>query len=236
MTELPTLVGPDLKRDQLVARLRALQADIRERGCRPACALIGSRARGDNRPDSDIDLMIEVDPEAEVLASRSDRREAHRRGRHWPARGRDHAGGIEAALPCFCASRRASRSSDGVAYRALFRLDDIAASISAIRSLARRQDVRRCAGRRTTRAAFERFLEIICEAARHLPEDWRSRASGDSVAPSSSISAIDFVTRISASNPAHLVVNLRERPGSAARQACVEMIAAHGAIPNVQKT
>ena len=25
-------------------------------------ALIGSRARGDNRPDSDIDLMIEVEP------------------------------------------------------------------------------------------------------------------------------------------------------------------------------
>jgi predicted nucleotidyltransferase len=25
-------------------------------------ALFGSRARGDNRPDSDIDLMIEVDP------------------------------------------------------------------------------------------------------------------------------------------------------------------------------
>jgi predicted nucleotidyltransferase len=28
--------------------------------------LFGSRARGDNRPDSDIDIMIEIDPEAHV--------------------------------------------------------------------------------------------------------------------------------------------------------------------------
>jgi predicted nucleotidyltransferase len=26
--------------------------------------LFGSRARGDNRPDSDIDIMIEIEPEA----------------------------------------------------------------------------------------------------------------------------------------------------------------------------
>jgi uncharacterized protein len=29
-------------------------------------ALFGSRARGDNRPDSDIDIMIEIDPDAHV--------------------------------------------------------------------------------------------------------------------------------------------------------------------------
>jgi hypothetical protein len=29
-------------------------------------ALFGSRARGDNQPDSDIDLMIEVDPTARI--------------------------------------------------------------------------------------------------------------------------------------------------------------------------
>jgi len=29
-------------------------------------ALFGSRARGDNRPDSDIDIMIEVDPTARI--------------------------------------------------------------------------------------------------------------------------------------------------------------------------
>ena len=29
-------------------------------------ALFGSRVRGDNRPESDIDIMIEIDPEAQV--------------------------------------------------------------------------------------------------------------------------------------------------------------------------
>ena len=29
-------------------------------------ALFGSRVRGDNRPESDIDIMIEIDPEAHV--------------------------------------------------------------------------------------------------------------------------------------------------------------------------
>ena len=29
-------------------------------------ALFGSRARGDTRPDSDTDIMIEVDPEAHI--------------------------------------------------------------------------------------------------------------------------------------------------------------------------
>jgi predicted nucleotidyltransferase len=62
MTEAPTLVGPDLKRDQLVARLRALRPAFEKEGVTQMW-LIGSRARGDNRPDSDIDLMIEVDPE-----------------------------------------------------------------------------------------------------------------------------------------------------------------------------
>jgi predicted nucleotidyltransferase len=61
MTEAPTLVGPDLKRDQLVARLRALRPTFEKEGV-TSMALIGSRARGDNRPDSDIDLMIEVEP------------------------------------------------------------------------------------------------------------------------------------------------------------------------------
>ena len=38
---------------------------MRERGVIHA-ALFGSRARGDNRPDSDTDIMIEVDPSAHV--------------------------------------------------------------------------------------------------------------------------------------------------------------------------
>ena len=45
--------------------LRRSEQALRARGVRRA-ALFGSMARGDNRPDSDIDIMIEVDPEAHI--------------------------------------------------------------------------------------------------------------------------------------------------------------------------
>ncbi|MFZ1962770.1 MAG: nucleotidyltransferase domain-containing protein [Roseiarcus sp.] len=50
------------KRD-IIARLRENEAALRARGVTHA-ALFGSRARGDDRPGSDIDIMIEIEPEA----------------------------------------------------------------------------------------------------------------------------------------------------------------------------
>jgi predicted nucleotidyltransferase len=50
---------------EILARLRESETTLRARGVSHA-ALFGSRARGDNRPDSDIDIMIEIDPEAHV--------------------------------------------------------------------------------------------------------------------------------------------------------------------------
>ena len=47
----------------IIARLRENETALRARGVTHA-ALFGSRARGDDRPDSDTDIMIEVDPEA----------------------------------------------------------------------------------------------------------------------------------------------------------------------------
>jgi predicted nucleotidyltransferase len=52
-------------RQEIVDKLRQNEAALRARGVSHA-ALFGSRARGDNRPDSDIDIMIEVDPAAEI--------------------------------------------------------------------------------------------------------------------------------------------------------------------------
>ena len=50
---------------QILAKLREYEPVLRARGVRHA-ALFGSRARGDERHDSDIDIMIELDPEAHV--------------------------------------------------------------------------------------------------------------------------------------------------------------------------
>jgi hypothetical protein len=45
--------------------LRRSEASLRARGVRRA-AVFGSVARGDSHPDSDIDIMIEIDPEAHL--------------------------------------------------------------------------------------------------------------------------------------------------------------------------
>ena len=60
MERSATLLAPDLDRDALLARLQALKPALQREGI-TRMWLIGSRARGDNRPDSDIDLMVEID-------------------------------------------------------------------------------------------------------------------------------------------------------------------------------
>jgi predicted nucleotidyltransferase len=56
---------PAMTRDDIIARLREHEAALRTRGVAHA-ALFGSRARGDDRPDSDTDIMVEIDPDAPV--------------------------------------------------------------------------------------------------------------------------------------------------------------------------
>ena len=54
-----------MDREEIIARLRENEAALRKRGIAHA-ALFGSRARGDQRPESDTDIMIEFDPAARV--------------------------------------------------------------------------------------------------------------------------------------------------------------------------
>src|SRR5512147_1590846 len=54
-----------MKTQEALDILRHHEAALRKRGVRHA-ALFGSVARGENRPDSDIDIMIEIDPAARL--------------------------------------------------------------------------------------------------------------------------------------------------------------------------
>lgn len=54
-----------MNKGQVIATLKSHEPELRHRGVLHA-ALFGSVARGDNHPDSDVDIMIEVDPEAHI--------------------------------------------------------------------------------------------------------------------------------------------------------------------------
>jgi predicted nucleotidyltransferase len=54
-----------MDRREIIARLRENEAALRKRGVRHA-ALFGSCARGEERPDSDVDIMVEIDPAARI--------------------------------------------------------------------------------------------------------------------------------------------------------------------------
>ena len=54
-----------MNRGDIIARLKAHEAALKARGVAHA-ALFGSVARGEERGDSDIDIMIELDPAARV--------------------------------------------------------------------------------------------------------------------------------------------------------------------------
>ena len=57
---LPTDLS-SMTRDEIIARIKAHESAIRAEGV-VHLAIFGSRARGDARPDSDLDVLVEVDP------------------------------------------------------------------------------------------------------------------------------------------------------------------------------
>ena len=50
-----------MRRDAIIQTLKEREADLRAQGVVHA-ALFGSVARGDDRPDSDIDIIVDLDP------------------------------------------------------------------------------------------------------------------------------------------------------------------------------
>src|SRR5580658_3393910 len=58
-------MSPAMNRQEILDRLRRNEHALRQRGVTRA-ALFGSAARGEQRPDSDIDIMVEIAPDAPV--------------------------------------------------------------------------------------------------------------------------------------------------------------------------
>jgi uncharacterized protein len=54
-----------VNREEIINRLKEHESLLRARGVAHA-ALFGSRARGSQRPDSDTDILIELDPAAHL--------------------------------------------------------------------------------------------------------------------------------------------------------------------------
>jgi uncharacterized protein with HEPN domain len=63
--------------------------------------------------------------------------------------------------------------------RALFRLRDMKDAISEINSLLADRTFEVMYADKVVRAAFERFLEILSEASRSVPDDWKDAAAPD---------------------------------------------------------
>jgi predicted nucleotidyltransferase len=52
-----------MTREEIIGKLKAMEPELRARGI-TRMQMFGSRARGDNREDSDLDLLIDIDPNA----------------------------------------------------------------------------------------------------------------------------------------------------------------------------
>ena len=64
MVERETGGLPALKKSEVVATLKALEPELRQRGIASA-AVFGSVVRGQARPNSDVDVLVDVDPSAQ---------------------------------------------------------------------------------------------------------------------------------------------------------------------------
>jgi predicted nucleotidyltransferase len=52
-----------MKRNEIISALRAHEAELKQAGV-TSLSLIGSTARGDDRPDSDVDIVVHLTEEA----------------------------------------------------------------------------------------------------------------------------------------------------------------------------
>ena len=149
--------------------LRRSEPDLRARGVRRA-AVFGSVARGDSRPDSDIDIMVEIDPDAHLTVF-------------------DYVGLKDYIASLFDGPvdvvNRDGLSPISVPPRPLTRSMPSKPVVTALRDILHHIDLAVNFSAGFDRASFKldiktvyavtRCLEIISEASRRLPDDMKAR-------------------------------------------------------------
>ncbi len=169
-----------MRRDEVIARLKETEPALRAFGV-AALYLFGSHARGDGRPDSDIDVFVDPAPDkAFGFLPFMDAFETiqHAVGTTWTmvrARG---------CIRCFVqiSSVKPSGSSDCRLVRSGSGCSTFAKRLLGIRALTREADAGSFAASWAMKRAVQHALLIIAEAARNIPDELKACASGGTVA------------------------------------------------------
>src|SRR5262245_60562248 len=155
-----------MNRSEAIETLRRSEHSLRERGVMHA-ALFGSRARGDNRPDSDIDFMVESDPDVRVRLCRSQGHIADLFDEpvdvvnRYSLKSYVRPGAPADAVYAFWARSRPLRDI-------LHHIDLASQFVDGYDRISFKTDLR-------TVYAVPRCLEIISEASRRLPDELKAR-------------------------------------------------------------
>lgn len=113
-----------------------------------------------------------------------------------------------------------------MAVTAVDRLWHIKEAIGDVRELLRGRTIEGVSGDRVARAALERFLEVLSEASRHVPAEWKN-AVGD--IPWWEIAAFGNIVRHEYDQvDLHILWDVYERDLDPLEAAIDAMLAAHG--------
>lgn len=158
-----------MTREEIIAAVRKSADAIRAEGV-TKLALFGSRVRGDNRPDSDIDVLIEIEPDASFsLLNLIDVEHIIE-----DATGLQAQATMRRSLPLQFAPTILSKCF-GVRPTLADRIGHIAEAINNVRRILAGHTRASFANDLVVRLAVERLLEVISEASRFIPADLKAK-------------------------------------------------------------